>query len=141
MDADNHNLGDIVLYSVSNIYRQGLGLLTAFVRPKLLSPELFGLWSLQEVGRPDTVILIDYGDTVVWEAVEVSIALDRLALLKDLADAEFTHAHWMLTLEGADPLPSMRELLARQLDGVRFVALSVEMDSPVRRIVEEIAGC
>lgn len=39
-------LKTILLYSSSNIYRQFLGIFTAFIRPRLLSPELYGLWSL-----------------------------------------------------------------------------------------------
>lgn len=39
-------LKTILMYSSSNIYRQFLGVFTAFIRPKLLSPELYGLWSL-----------------------------------------------------------------------------------------------
>lgn len=36
----------IAHYAGSNAARQGLGVLTAFVRTRLLSPEQFGLWSL-----------------------------------------------------------------------------------------------
>lgn len=36
----------IVRYSSSKVYQQILALLTAFIRPKLLSPELFGLWNI-----------------------------------------------------------------------------------------------
>lgn len=36
----------IAKYSSSNIYTQILGLLNAFIRPKLLSPELYGLWHI-----------------------------------------------------------------------------------------------
>ncbi len=39
-------LKNIAIYSSSNIYRQLLSLINAFIRPKLLSPELYGLWSL-----------------------------------------------------------------------------------------------
>lgn len=37
---------NIVRYAGSNLYRQLIGLLTALIRPTLLQPELFGLWSL-----------------------------------------------------------------------------------------------
>jgi O-antigen/teichoic acid export membrane protein len=36
----------ILRYAGANTVRQGLGLITSFLRPKLLGPELFGLWSL-----------------------------------------------------------------------------------------------
>ncbi|HEY5674999.1 MAG TPA: FkbM family methyltransferase [Malonomonas sp.] len=39
-------LDSIIKYSSSNVYRRLLGLVNAFIKPKLLSPELFGLWSL-----------------------------------------------------------------------------------------------
>jgi O-antigen/teichoic acid export membrane protein len=39
-------LKSIVRYSSSNIYRQILGVVNAFIRPKLLTPELYGLWNL-----------------------------------------------------------------------------------------------
>jgi len=37
---------NIARYSSSNIYRQFLALFTAFIRPKLLTPELYGLWNI-----------------------------------------------------------------------------------------------
>lgn len=40
---------NILLYSSSQYFRQFLGVITAFVRPALLSPHLFGLWSLFKV--------------------------------------------------------------------------------------------
>jgi O-antigen/teichoic acid export membrane protein len=39
-------VGVIAKYSSSNIYYQILGLLNAFIRPKLLTPELYGLWHI-----------------------------------------------------------------------------------------------
>ena len=42
-------LKNIIRYSSSHYYRQALGVLTAFIRPKLLSPELFGLWNLLKI--------------------------------------------------------------------------------------------
>jgi O-antigen/teichoic acid export membrane protein len=46
-------LKNIVRYSSSNIYRQILGIINAFIRPKLLTPELYGLWNLLS-------LIIDY---------------------------------------------------------------------------------
>ncbi|MBF0624166.1 MAG: polysaccharide biosynthesis C-terminal domain-containing protein [Magnetococcales bacterium] len=46
MKRGSGTLGVIVRYASSNFYRQILGLITAFLRPKLLAPEAFGLWSL-----------------------------------------------------------------------------------------------
>ena len=40
---------NIARYSASNLYRHILGLLTAFIRPKLLMPEMYGLWSLLNI--------------------------------------------------------------------------------------------
>jgi len=40
------NASLIARYASANFVRQILGLLTGFLRPKLLSPELYGLWSL-----------------------------------------------------------------------------------------------
>ena len=37
---------NIIRYSASHYYRQFLGIFTAIIRPKLLSPELYGLWNL-----------------------------------------------------------------------------------------------
>ncbi len=39
----------IALYSSSNIYRQILKVFTAFIKPKLLSPDLFGLYNLLSI--------------------------------------------------------------------------------------------
>jgi len=39
-------LKNIVRYSSSNVYQQFLGVLSAFIKPKLLSPEMYGLWNL-----------------------------------------------------------------------------------------------
>ncbi|MBF0448478.1 MAG: oligosaccharide flippase family protein [Magnetococcales bacterium] len=39
----------IVRYAASNLYRQVLGLITAILRPKLLTPEVYGLWNLLTV--------------------------------------------------------------------------------------------
>jgi O-antigen/teichoic acid export membrane protein len=39
----------ILRYSSSKIYQQILALFTAFIRPKLLSPELFGLWNILNI--------------------------------------------------------------------------------------------
>lgn len=39
-------LKNIVLYSSGNIYKRLLGLLNALVRPNLLTPETYGIWSL-----------------------------------------------------------------------------------------------
>lgn len=40
---------NIARYSSSNVYQNLLGAFTAFLRPKLLSPELYGLWSILNV--------------------------------------------------------------------------------------------
>ena len=40
---------NILHYASSSIFQKFLGLLTAFIRPKLLSPELFGLWNVLNV--------------------------------------------------------------------------------------------
>jgi len=42
-------LKNIVQFTSSNFYRHMLGLATAFFRPGLLGPELFGIWSLLNV--------------------------------------------------------------------------------------------
>lgn len=42
-------LESVVWFASSNFFRQMLGVITAFLRPKLLSPELFGLYSLFRV--------------------------------------------------------------------------------------------
>ncbi len=39
----------IARYSSSHIYRYFLGAFTAFIKPKLLSPQLFGLWNLLSI--------------------------------------------------------------------------------------------
>ncbi|MDP3980859.1 MAG: oligosaccharide flippase family protein, partial [Chlamydiota bacterium] len=39
----------IARYSSSNIYRRLLGILNVLIKPKLLSPELYGLWNLINV--------------------------------------------------------------------------------------------
>lgn len=39
-------VGTIARYASSNLFRQLLGVVNAFLKPKLLSPELFGLWNL-----------------------------------------------------------------------------------------------
>ncbi|MDY0269129.1 MAG: polysaccharide biosynthesis C-terminal domain-containing protein [Trichloromonas sp.] len=39
-------VGTIARYASSNLFRQVLGVVNAFLKPKLLSPELFGLWNL-----------------------------------------------------------------------------------------------
>jgi len=36
----------VLQYSSSNMYRQFLGIFVAFIKPKLLSPELYGLWHI-----------------------------------------------------------------------------------------------
>jgi O-antigen/teichoic acid export membrane protein len=36
----------ILKYSSSNIFQKFLGLFTAFIKPRILSPELYGLWNL-----------------------------------------------------------------------------------------------
>lgn len=36
----------IIQYANSNFFKQALGVVTAVIRPKLLTPELFGLWSI-----------------------------------------------------------------------------------------------
>ncbi|NWH04705.1 lipopolysaccharide biosynthesis protein [Desulfobacter latus] len=41
-------LKNIIHYSASHYFRQFLSILTAFIRPKLLSPEYFGLWNLMK---------------------------------------------------------------------------------------------
>ena len=42
-------LGNIVRYSSSKIFARIIRLLNAFIKPKLLSPELFGLWNILHV--------------------------------------------------------------------------------------------
>lgn len=42
-------LGTLVGYSTSNFFRQAISALTLIIQPKLLSPELFGLWNLLKV--------------------------------------------------------------------------------------------
>ena len=39
----------IATYSSSNIYRRVLGVLNAYIKPKLLSPELYGLWNILNI--------------------------------------------------------------------------------------------
>lgn len=39
----------ILNYSSSNVFRRFLGVFTAFIKPKLLSPEMYGLWNLLNV--------------------------------------------------------------------------------------------
>lgn len=39
----------IAFYSSSNLYRRVLGLLYALLKPKILSPELYGLWNLLSI--------------------------------------------------------------------------------------------
>jgi O-antigen/teichoic acid export membrane protein len=41
--------GSIARYSSSKIYRHALGVVSALVKPKLLTPDLYGLWSLLNV--------------------------------------------------------------------------------------------
>jgi O-antigen/teichoic acid export membrane protein len=46
---DNHQdsvLQNIARYSSSKIYQRTIGLLTALIKPKLLTPELYGLWNI-----------------------------------------------------------------------------------------------
>lgn len=45
----------IVKYSSSNIYQQFLGVISAFIKPKLLTPELYGLWTF-------LYIIVDYSE-------------------------------------------------------------------------------
>ncbi len=42
-------LKNIVRYSSSKIFRQILRVLTGFIKPKLLTPELFGLWNILSI--------------------------------------------------------------------------------------------
>jgi O-antigen/teichoic acid export membrane protein len=50
MDKKKESISkNIIRYSASNYFRQFLSVLTAFVRPKLLSPENFGLWNLFKI--------------------------------------------------------------------------------------------
>ncbi|MBI9092979.1 MAG: oligosaccharide flippase family protein [Desulfobacterium sp.] len=50
MDKKKESISkNIIRYSASNYFRQLLSVLTAFVRPKLLSPEYFGLWNLFKI--------------------------------------------------------------------------------------------
>ncbi len=50
MDKKKESISkNIIRYSASNYFRQFLSVLTAFVRPKLLSPEYFGLWNLLKI--------------------------------------------------------------------------------------------
>lgn len=39
----------ILRYASSSLYRRGLGAITAIIRPALLSPEMFGLWTVLKV--------------------------------------------------------------------------------------------
>ncbi|HUT24741.1 MAG TPA: oligosaccharide flippase family protein [Sumerlaeia bacterium] len=39
----------IAHYATSRLYQQALGVITAFLRPKLLTPEQFGLWTLLKI--------------------------------------------------------------------------------------------
>lgn len=39
-------LKNIAIYSSSHIYRNLLGVFSAFIKPKLLTPELYGLWNI-----------------------------------------------------------------------------------------------
>ncbi|MBI4839237.1 MAG: oligosaccharide flippase family protein [Nitrospirae bacterium] len=41
-----HTAKTIIKYSSSNFYKQLLSVFNAFIKPKLLSPEMFGLWNL-----------------------------------------------------------------------------------------------
>ncbi|MCD6416053.1 MAG: hypothetical protein J7M08_05095, partial [Planctomycetes bacterium] len=46
-DAQDDSVAPVVAkYSSGRFYRMGLGLITAFIRPKLLSPEYYGIWTL-----------------------------------------------------------------------------------------------
>lgn len=45
-DQKDSVVKSIIKYSSSNIYRQVAGLFYAFIKPKLLAPELYGLWSI-----------------------------------------------------------------------------------------------
>lgn len=48
-DPEKKLMQTIVRYSLSHYFRQFLSIFTAFIRPRLLSPELFGLWNLLKV--------------------------------------------------------------------------------------------
>ncbi|MBF0143776.1 MAG: oligosaccharide flippase family protein [Magnetococcales bacterium] len=48
-EVDETTFRNILHFAGSNIYRQLLGLVTTFIRPRLLSPEMFGLWSLLNI--------------------------------------------------------------------------------------------
>ncbi|MEE8574197.1 MAG: oligosaccharide flippase family protein [Thermodesulfobacteriota bacterium] len=50
----------IIKYSSSTIYRRVLGIFTAFLRPKLLSLELYGLWSLINI-IPNYITFLPFG--------------------------------------------------------------------------------
>ncbi|MCI4624734.1 MAG: oligosaccharide flippase family protein [Candidatus Magnetoovum sp. WYHC-5] len=49
-DSKKHSIAkSIVVYSTSNLYVQVMSLLNSFIRPRLLGPEMFGLWNLLNV--------------------------------------------------------------------------------------------
>jgi O-antigen/teichoic acid export membrane protein len=48
-DPNISTVRNIIRYSSSHYYRQVLGVITAFIRPKLLTPELYGLWNLFKI--------------------------------------------------------------------------------------------
>ncbi|NJB67648.1 O-antigen/teichoic acid export membrane protein [Desulfobaculum xiamenense] len=52
MSATPHAGRTIAEYALSNVFRQGLGIVSAVVRPMLLSPELYGLWNLLKTIPP-----------------------------------------------------------------------------------------
>ncbi len=49
MESKESVTKNIVRYSSSKVYQQILSLLTAFIRPKLLTPELYGLWNILNI--------------------------------------------------------------------------------------------
>ena len=50
----------IAWYSSSNIYRRILGILNVFIKPKLLSPEMYGLWNILNL-IPRYASYLDFG--------------------------------------------------------------------------------
>lgn len=58
--AENKILNDIIHLASSNFFKHFISLLTAFIRPKWLSPEHFGIWSLLNT-IPNYMAYFDFG--------------------------------------------------------------------------------
>ena len=74
-DSAKGLVGIVAKYSASRFYRQFWGLLTAFLRPKLLSPADFGLWNLLRI-IPDYV---SYGALGLNSAMRLNVPRERAA--------------------------------------------------------------